>query len=32
MKHSAGAIIVAHCHPSGHAKPSEAGKLVTQRI
>ncbi|HHK8036194.1 TPA: hypothetical protein ACQVHY_001337 [Serratia marcescens] len=23
---------MAHCHPSGHAKPSEAGKLVTQRI
>ncbi|HGM5323005.1 TPA: DNA repair protein RadC [Serratia marcescens] len=32
LKHNAAAVIVAHCHPSGHAEPSEADRLITQRI
>lgn len=32
LKHNAAAVIVAHCHPSGHADPSEADQLITQRI
>ncbi|HFP9393749.1 DNA repair protein RadC [Klebsiella michiganensis] len=32
LKHNAAAIIVAHCHPSGHAEPSNADRQVTTRI
>ena len=32
LKHNAAAIIVAHCHPSGHAEPSNADRQVTTRM
>lgn len=32
LKHNAAAVIVAHCHPSGHAEPSQADRQVTVRI
>jgi len=32
LKHNAAAIIVAHCHPSGHAEPSNADRQVTTHI
>ncbi len=32
LKHNAAAIIVAHCHPSGHAEPSEADRRLTGRL
>lgn len=32
LKHNAAAIIVAHCHPSGLAEPSNADRQVTTRI
>ncbi|EIX7809400.1 DNA repair protein RadC [Salmonella enterica] len=32
LKHNAAAVIVAHCHPSGHAEPSEADRRITERL
>ncbi|EAX5864011.1 DNA repair protein RadC [Salmonella enterica] len=32
LKHNAAAILVAHCHPSGHAEPSEADRWITERL
>jgi len=32
LRHNAAAIILAHNHPSGVAKPSEADKKITQQI
>lgn len=32
LKHNAAAILVAHCHPSGNAEPSEADRRVTERL
>ncbi|EGP1635474.1 DNA repair protein RadC [Salmonella enterica] len=32
LKHNAAAILVAHCHPSGHAEPSEADRRITERL
>ena len=32
LKHNAAAVIVAHCHPSGHAEPSQADRRVTERL
>ncbi|MGQ3663834.1 RadC family protein [Citrobacter braakii] len=32
LKHNAAAVIVAHCHPSGVAEPSNADHQVTTRI
>ncbi|NTZ39831.1 DNA repair protein RadC [Enterobacter sp. JMULE2] len=32
LKHNAAAILVAHCHPSGNAEPSEADRWVTERL
>ena len=28
LRHNAAAVIVAHCHPSGHAEPSQADRRV----
>lgn len=30
--HNAAAMLVAHCHPSGHAEPSEADRRITERL
>jgi len=32
LKHNAAAILVAHCHPSGLAEPSDADRRVTERL
>ena len=32
LAHNAGAVILAHNHPSGVAEPSEADRLITRRI
>ncbi|HBB6760832.1 TPA: DNA repair protein RadC [Citrobacter amalonaticus] len=32
LKHNCAAVIVAHCHPSGLAEPSQADRQVTTRI
>lgn len=32
LKHNAAAILVAHCHPSGHAEPSDADKRITEHL
>ncbi|MGJ3438222.1 RadC family protein [Serratia liquefaciens] len=32
LKHNAAATILAHCHPSGHAEPSEADRQITYRV
>lgn len=32
LKHNAAAMLVAHCHPSGHAEPSEADRRITERL
>jgi len=32
LKHNAAAILVAHCHPSGLAEPSDADRRITQRL
>lgn len=32
LKHNAAAVIIAHCHPSGLAEPSQADRQVTTRI
>lgn len=32
LKHNAAAIIVAHCHPSGEAEPSQADRKITERL
>jgi DNA repair protein RadC len=29
LKYNAAAVIVVHCHPSGHAEPSQADRRVT---
>lgn len=32
LKYNAAALIVAHCHPSGHAEPSQSDRRVTERL
>ena len=32
LKHNAAAILVAHCHPSGIAEPSDADRRITERL
>ncbi|HFD2064170.1 TPA: DNA repair protein RadC [Serratia marcescens] len=32
LKHNAAAVLLAHCHPSGHAEPSDADKKITRRV
>ncbi|WP_434583647.1 RadC family protein [Klebsiella sp. R390] len=32
LKHNAAAILVAHCHPSGRAEPSDADRRITERL
>ncbi len=32
LKHNAAAVVLAHCHPSGHAEPSGADRNITRRI
>ena len=32
LKHNAAAVVLAHCHPSGHAEPSDADRNITRRI
>lgn len=32
LDHEAAAVILAHNHPSGHCEPSEADRIITQRI
>ncbi len=32
LKHNAAAVLLAHCHPSGHADPSDADRNITRRI
>ncbi|WP_407302199.1 DNA repair protein RadC [Raoultella planticola] len=32
LKHNAAAILVAHCHPSRHAEPSDADRRITERL
>ncbi|MHC2118649.1 RadC family protein [Salmonella enterica subsp. enterica serovar Typhimurium] len=32
LKHSCAAVIVAHCHPSGLAEPSQADRQITGRL
>ena len=32
LKHNAAAILVGHCHPSGHAEPSKADRRITERL
>lgn len=32
LKHNAAAILVAHCHPSGIAEPSDADRRITKRL
>ena len=32
LKHNCAAVIVAHCHPSTHAEPSDSDKRITERL
>lgn len=32
LKHNAAAAIVAHCHPSGQAEPSQADRQITELL
>lgn len=32
LKHNAAAVLLAHCHPSGHADPSDADRQITRRV
>lgn len=32
LKHNAAAVLLAHCHPSGHAEPSVADRQITGKI
>ena len=32
LKHNCAAIIVAHCHPSGVAEPSQADRKITEHL
>ncbi|ENQ3932817.1 DNA repair protein RadC [Salmonella enterica subsp. enterica serovar Newport] len=32
LKHNCAAVIVAHCHPSGLAEPSQADRQITERL
>lgn len=32
LGHNAAAVIVAHCHPSGLAEPSQADRQITERL
>lgn len=32
LKHNAAAALVAHCHPSGLADPSQADRRITERL
>ncbi|WP_048795694.1 MULTISPECIES: RadC family protein [Serratia] len=32
LKHNCAAVIVAHCHPSGLAEPSNADRQITERL
>jgi len=32
LKHNCSAVIVAHCHPSGEAEPSQADRKITERL
>lgn len=32
LKHNAAAVLLAHCHPSGHAEPSVADQQITGKI
>ena len=32
LKHNCAAVIVAHCHPSGEAEPSQADRKITERL
>ncbi|WP_316390728.1 RadC family protein [Citrobacter farmeri] len=32
LKHNAAALIIAHCHPSGLAEPSQADRQITERL
>ncbi|HEJ7994454.1 RadC family protein [Serratia proteamaculans] len=32
LKHNAAAVLLAHCHPSGHAEPSDADRKITRRV
>lgn len=32
LKHNAAAILVAHCHPSGLAEPSDTDRRITERL
>ncbi|MGP2468010.1 RadC family protein [Yersinia sp. 2540 StPb PI] len=32
LQHNAAAVLLAHCHPSGHAEPSVADQQITGKI
>ena len=32
LKYNAAAVIIAHCHPSGLAEPSQADRQITERL
>lgn len=32
LQYNAAAVLMAHCHPSGVAEPSQADELITQRL
>ena len=32
LKHNAAAVLLAHCHPSGYAEPSDADRQITHRV
>lgn len=32
LKHNCAAVIVAHSHPSGEAEPSQADRIITERL
>lgn len=32
LRHNAAAVVLAHNHPSGHAEPSHADRLITERL
>lgn len=32
LKHNAAAVLLAHCHPSGHTEPSVADRQITGKI
>jgi len=32
LKYNSAAVILAHNHPSGHAEPSKADKMITRRL